>query len=497
MPTLRDITTMCREGLMQEAYEIAMEEMKTDSANPWTQRKIGWVLYYMMKNDAQIGDYYGLLSHLEELKQLDLINTQEDKILLECILFSIAGYVKEYARPTDIETPGKLSALFSKINKYEYEPSKAYSFLLQTFIKCDNWPQMADFLDWWNLDKLREEDHLPYQQNNGRTIISLAERAFIAKSKVLLRIKDLARIKNFLPQIDALIKRHPEMLYPGYFYGKLLLSFGNTTDEALKVIMPFAQKKYSEFWVWQLLSEVFVNEQQKQLACLLRAVNCRTEEKFLGKVRITLAELYIRRKEFDLAKYQIDKVTQCYLSQGWRLPSKIDCWIVQPWFNTAKSSDNASIDYLSITNEILCKGAEESIAVVTYVDANSHKATLVYGKEKYLKQKLQRNLKAGDILKITYIIETDGKARVLKTEQARELPPNLNYVKIVEGHINKRDDKDFAFLKTDNGDYFISPNIVKKNNLQNNESVKSIVAYDYNQKKMSWDWRTISIITNN
>ena len=31
----------------------------------------------------------------------------------------------------------------------------------------------------------------------------------------------------------------------------------------------------------------------------------------------------------DLAKFQIDKVTQCYLPQGWHLPYEVDCWIHQ------------------------------------------------------------------------------------------------------------------------------------------------------------------------
>ena len=142
---------------------------------------------------------------------------------------------------------------------------------------------MADFFDWWNLDNLTPEDYTPYINQKGQKIMTLAERAFIANSKALLRLNDLGRIEEFLPKLDNLINTHQEMMYPGYFYGKLLLALGSNSDEALKVIIPFARKKITEFWVWQLLSDVFTNDEDKQLACLLRAVHCRTQETWLTR----------------------------------------------------------------------------------------------------------------------------------------------------------------------------------------------------------------------
>lgn len=69
-----------------------------------------------------------------------------------------------------------------------------------------------------------------------------------------------------------------------------------------------------------------------------------------------------------------------------------------------------------------------------------------------------------------------------------QLPPNLNYAKYVEGKINKRDDKEFAFLKSDSVSCFVSPNIVKKHNLKNGDNIKSLIVYDYDKKKNAWNW---------
>ena len=490
MASLKEITTMCKAGQTQQAYELCKADMEMQL--PWAQREMGWALYYLIKDDTDRVNYQLIVSHLDELRALDKLSVEEDNVLFEQVLFKVAEFVKSHVSPTGFDSPVKLSALFSKLRGYSFPESKAFSFLLQSFIRCDSWQEMADFIDWWNLDKLTLEDYTPYKTDNGRTIMSVAERAFIAKAKALLRMNDLGRIEEFLPQMDELVENHPEMTYPGYFYGKLLLSLGSTPDEALKVIVPFARKKASEFWVWQLLSDVFINEPDKQLACLLRAVHCRTQENFLGKVRIKLATLYIQRNMLDYAKFQIDKVSQCYLSQGWRLPYEVDCWIHQPWINTVTSNNRIPLDYMSISKEILCEGTEEMTAVVTYIDQNTRKATLIYGHQKRMTQELRFKVTLGMVLKINYITEADGHLRVLSSKKV-VLAHNLDFAKVVEGTVRKRDDKDFAFLKTDMGDYFISPVVVRRYNIQDGMTVKSLVVYDYNRKKENWDWTCVSV----
>jgi len=490
MPSVNEILTLCRAGQTQKAYELSKADVEQQF--PWAQREMGWTLYYLMKEDTDTNNYQSLILHLGEFCQLDQLSLTDDNMIFENVLFKVAGFVKAHVSPTGIDSPIKLSAIFSKLRGFSFESSKGYSFLLQSFIKCDSWLELADFIDWWNLEKLREEDYTPFRMDNGRTIMSVAEQAFIAKSKALLRLNDLGRIEEFLPLMDELMENHPEMTYPGYFYGKLLLSLGSNAEDALKVIIPFARKKATEFWVWQLLSDVFVNDQEKQLACLLRAVNCKTKDNFLGKVRIKLATLYIQRNQLDYAKYQIDKVTQCYLSQGWHLPYEVDCWIHQPWITTVSPNKGTPIYYMSITDSILCEGTEEALAVVTNVDANSRKVTLVYGYEKRTSQKLRIKVGPGAMLKINYLMEADGNIRILSSAQAR-YQDDLDFAKVVEGTVCKRDDKDFAFLKTKNKDYFISPNVVRKYGIQDGETIKSLVVYDFNKKREVWDWSCISI----
>lgn len=492
MANVRDITTMCKAGQVVEAYEMAKADLVAVPTDIWTQRSVGWALYYMIKNDSEGGDYAKLLKHIDELKSLDMLTLNNDSMIFDNVQFQIANFIRNHIQLTDIEASSKLSTFFLKLKEYDFKSSIGHSFLLQSIIKFENWTEIVDFFEWWNLDNLTLEDYTPYVNQRGQKMMTLAERAFIANSKALLRLNDHGRIEEFLPKLDNLMNNHKEMMYPGYFYGKLLLALGSDSDEALKVIIPFARKKVTEFWVWQLLSDVFTNDEDKQLACLLRAVHCRTQETFLGKVHIKLATLYIKRGMLNSARYHIDAVTRCYASQGWRLPNEIDCWIHQPWLNTTTPNDKDPLDYMAITDDILCDGAEECVAVVTYVDQNSRKSFIIYGKEKRTVLKLRFKVHVGRALKLHYITDSEGRMKVISSTMV-QLPSCLDYAKYVEGSIDKRDDKEFAFLKSGSIRCFVSSNIVKKYGLKNGDNVKSLIVYDYDKKKESWNWVCVNI----
>lgn len=485
MAGLNEIIALCKSGKILDAYNQAKADLEQEK--PWAKLTTGKALYYCIKKEAEEGHFEQLILYLDEMLALEQL-TQGN----ENTIFWIGYFAKRYLTPTGYDTPTKLSALFSRLKDYTFAPGKAYSTLLEGFIRCDAWQEMVDFFEWWNLKSLTDEDYKPVVIGNGRKIMSVAERAFIAKSKALLRLNDLGRIEEFLPQMDALINEHPEMTYPGYFYGKLLLSLGSTPEDALKVLIPFARKKATEFWVWQLLSDVFIKDQDKQLACLIRAVHCHTQEKFLGKVRIKLAALYIQMNRFELAKSQIDKVTHCFLSQGFRLPYEVDCWIHQPWINKVNSSDKAPIDYMAITNEILGEKTEEAIAVVTYVDPNSQKVAMVYGFEKRISQRLRFKVGVGATLKLNFVVESNGRQRILNAGKCK-FSSDLNFAKVVEGTIKRRSDWAYAFLYYGNEKAFVAPPVASKYNVKDGETVNCLIVYDFDKKKNLWNWIVISV----
>lgn len=486
---------MCKEGQIKEAYELAKSDMSQYPDDVWTQRELGWVLYYRLKTASDNKDYQEMVAILDELTTLDMLSIPEDNLLYEKVLKQISWYIYNNLIPSEIETPAKLSTFFSRLRGFTFQPSEAYSSLLRSFLKGDNWSEMADFLDWWNLDNLTTEDYTPYVNQKGQRLMTTAERAFIANSKALLRLNDPERTNAFLPKLNALMEAHPEMIYPGYFYGKLLVSLGENADETLRVVVPFVRRKSSEFWAWQLLSDVFTTDtdQDKKLACLLRAVNGNTQENFLGKIRIKLATLFLQRNEFNRARHQIDKVVQCYYSQGWHLPFEIQQWIHEPWFNNATPDNTAPIDYMKITDEILLEGTEEAIAIVTYCNPKLNKTTLVYGYKQELTQKLRFKAYKGSAFKINYVFDAQGNPKVIHGQKVK-LPDDLSYAKKVEGTVSKRPANPFAFLKIDSiDDCYIPPELVNEHKLSDGQQITSTIALCFNKKKSVWCWNCITI----
>ena len=180
-------------------------------------------------------------------------------------------------------------------------------------------------------------------------------------------------------------------------------------------------------------------------------------------------------------------VYKSYYSHGWTLPDKIENWIHQHWIDKVDAKDGSPIDYMTITNSILYGEPKETVAIVAFVNRTENKVLLVYGKEKSTYQELRFTVSPGTVLKIKYVPMGRKNIQVVKATPT-ELPPNLDYAKYVTGKIQGVRNRLFAFLNTDQGKFFIPPDIVAKNNLQHNDKAKAIIIYTFNKKKQEWDW---------
>jgi len=494
MATINEITTMCKGGRVEQAYQTALADLEMQS-NVWTQRGVGWALYYLMKTDAEKHDVDSFVRHLEQLKTLDLLTADNDTMIYENVLRKTA----EMIRRTQPQHEQELTTIFECIKEMAFSPSRTYSLLLAACLNFTGWPQLAEFIEWWNLDSLMPEDYKIFTTADGKKIIALAERAYITYAKALMFVGDKERMKAFLPRMEALKEQHPDMMYPGYFCGKLLIALGKDGKEALEKIIPFARKKATEFWVWQLLAEMFRHvDGQKQMACLLRASQCRAKEVFLGKVRTKLAALYIAQNDLNRARFHIDKVVTAYQEQGWRLPREVQDWTRTSWLQTAVSDSSSPMDYMAITNVILYGKTMQTVAIVTYVDWQNKRLNIVYGHQKRTSLKLKDikvKVKEAMVFDLEYVESENGKIYVIGATIHHGVQQlSLSYFRCVEGVVTKKELHSFAFLKTRAGQVFVSPDVVKKYRLANAQQVKALTVLDYNRRKEEWTWNCVAII---
>ena len=180
--------------------------------------------------------------------------------------------------------------------------------------------------------------------------MTLAEQAHIAYAKALIegepldafgaqRRIDTDKIKTFLHKLDSIIDKHPEYQYPPYFKAKLLLALGNE-DDVLKAFIPFAKQKRNDFWVWELMADIFANDKALQFACYCKALSLKTPEDFLVKTRNTFAELLILDKRYQEAKTEIEKIIRIRNKHSWKISNQLSQWINSDWYSTVGASSN-------------------------------------------------------------------------------------------------------------------------------------------------------------
>ena len=491
MGTVKEITTMCKAGNVLEAYEIAKTDFSTSPQNVWSQREMGWALYYMLKKDIENRDNIAFYNHIEEVTNLNLLTISTDSLFFDTLLWILAEFVKSIP----MSNLQELDKLFSLFNKYTFNPSKGYSYLLKSCLGFETWKHLIDFLEWWNLNNLLPEDYQQIELENGPKIMSLAERAYIAYSKALLRLNDKEKIRHFLPKIEKLMDERPNMLYPGYYCGKLMLAAETSRENALNAVMPFIRKKQSEFWIWQLLSDIYKEDAEICLACLLRAVHCKTQEKFLGKVRMKIASIYLSRTDYSRAKYHIEQIMQCYMREGWHLPYEVQNWTRESCILNAAVNKSDGVDYKRITDDILLKGANKNIAIVTSIDAVNKRVVIIYGEKKRAVVKIKEmNIKEGTLLNIYWIPAQNEGVKIVKAELIKDKIVNCPYIKPISGSVLKSTNKSFAFVKGQNIDCYIHPKKVEKYNLKGGETVTVLAVYNYNKGKEEWSWTCMSVI---
>lgn len=215
------------------------------------------------------------------------------------LAWALIRYLKQFSLPIADEEARKvlLCALGWMSRFYLVEkPSTVYSQLLRVFtriVKAEGkevQPDLAEkylaFVQSWNLDNLTEDDCKPFvpndkSQQTKAPYPSLAENVVTALYHcALAQSNDQSLISRHpwaLNIIERAITQFPKQQWYPYYFGKLLLAFGRS-DEARKYFIKVAQQKMNEFWVWQMLAETYSNDQDCQLCCLCRAVQCHIQD---------------------------------------------------------------------------------------------------------------------------------------------------------------------------------------------------------------------------
>ena len=214
-------------------------------------------------------------------------------------------------------------------------PSLVYSQLLRAYTRVvksvgkDVPLSLAEgyfaFVKEWDLANLTDDDWKPYipKDKPQSSYPSLAENvvsalyrcATIGSRDGRSLIKENSWVIDYIGH--AVEKFSGQQWYP-YYYGKLLVELERFED-ARGYIIKIAQRKMSEFWVWQMLAETYPDNQDRQLVCLCRAALCKAkDESYLVSVHEMLGKLLKDRGLNAEALCEFHKVDALRAAKKWK-----------------------------------------------------------------------------------------------------------------------------------------------------------------------------------
>lgn len=494
MPTAKDITALRKNGQLAEAFDLAMELLIAEPDNIWTKRAMGWVRFERLKAVAKSKASNEFMQEWVALSSLVADNPADEVMLTNQAIWQVVSHL--FALGDSNKANDMLTAVFASIQHWSFErPSDLYSALLRAFLKAGKmWPSLYEFLRWWQLSNLRPEDYLLGITNEGKKMMSTAEQAYIAYAKQVLLHPEHAATQALIADLETLHEQHPEYQYPPYYQAKLLVATGSK-EEAIKALMPFARRKEREFWLWDLLANLYDDELDKAIACLCRAVSCSTQEKFLVNARLNLAVKLNEASKFNEALTELAKSVKTRQDEGWNVGASYTDAVEKLVKKGAVILDSNKAlyrQYRPVTDELLYADIPEQIGVVTFLNtdkkvAHFNVSRTVSGHFKYVGS--MAHVQPGDFVavRLEEKLGKEGIYWVPLSAKLTERTPSEEVFRTFRGPIKRADGKGFGFV----GDVFIPPALLK--GVEQDSLISGSALVQFEKAKNKYGWRAFRI----
>lgn len=498
----KEIKELRQAGKLEDALNLAKAELQAEPDNIWTKRNISWVYYDYLKLNSAPEHFDNFVKWLHEIKNLQL--PAEEKMLYDQLSWKVGklvfGITKHY--PNDVQ---KRILLFEIIQSFPFlKPSEGYSFIFKAFHKAlKETDKYIEFADWWGLQNFMLEDYQKEKLPTGMEVMAIVEQAYISYAKHLLPKRSMSgetifykeKVEEFLPMLNSMAESHRNFQYPAYFQAKLLLALGDKED-MLSVPLPFAKKRRSDFWVWEILAEAFSNDDDKILACYCKALSCRSPEEMLVGLRQRMANIFLKKSLYNEAKTEIDLLIAARKEKGFKIPKEVSEWVDQDWFKmatTKKSNYDFYSRYVSTAEALLFSDVPEEFVIVEFVNTEKKVLNFIASESKFGFFKYDRFFKhvnIGDTLKVRFQGGAkEGMFQVYTAIKVDDADFKKQFLKDLTGELKIQPGKPFGFL----GDAFVHPSLIGKHNLSNGVNLKARAIKTYNQDKKAWTWKVFSI----
>jgi hypothetical protein len=487
------VTRLRKAGQLDEARQLATFLLEQSPQNLYNRRAAAWVYLDFLKRESQ--DISESLFFVEKYLQLQF--DASEKIMWEQLYWLLAKSLFRLSAPPEAPLIDRLWDCWHKLARIE---GRGYSTLLKSVLKhASSWPNLSKWVACWGWGHLQPVDFEPETLPNGKRIPALAERAYIAVSKAYLTQPDELLKDTFLNQLDAVSEQYPDMLYLVYYRALLRLKTGQRT-EALAFFIPFAQKKKRDFWVWDLLSELHPDNNNMQMACLAKALTCKTSPEFLVKIRQKMAALFVAEGRWNEARAEIEQLCRVREANQWRIPREIENWKRVAAYHNATSTITNYGQYTQIARlaeQLLTPAQKEMIGVIWAINEEKQTAQFVvdeqiFGGFNYGKAGMT-SIAVGDALSLRLHQIKQAESTFWKVEEAKKTKnqPPENLVKPFVGPLRMNGRVGFV------GQVMVALNQIKfAFDIVNAPEVTGMAVRAYDPKHKKWGWKAIYVQKN-
>lgn len=508
-----EVLQLRKSGKLDEAMTLIRDLLVNEPGNIWNKRAAAWVHYDYLKLNANSDSRDKFLEHLNAIKALELQESEE--MIFNQLAYQISRFLHSF--PLDVNHKQSLIDLddvWATVSAFPIKrPSKEYSVILSSFQRFNKgWIGYAVFAREWGLDNFMPED---YQAEvfKDKKMMPLAEQVYSAYAKWVLKpcrtegellgIKfwaeqspkmNLDKHPELIARMQKLVSEHPEYDYPRYYLAQLLMLRDEDRSQAWEVLKPFAIKKSTEFWVWELIGHIHSDQPDLKLACLCKAMTSGGKPEFLVGVQLELITALVKQSLFREAKIELQKNISVRERFGWSVSKAVTELAAQDWFKAteAKGTTDAYLREMAAPAEtLLLEGIEETTVVLVNVNTEKDTASFVADGDRqgfFRTKKLIREPKAGLCYRVK--MKPDGDKGFHKLFSAKPTDEMLDgLVKTVKSAVSINRTGDFAKVE----DVFVDGQLINKHGLVDGETITVRAVRSFDRKWSKWGWRALSI----
>ena len=481
---MSEIADLRKQGKLNEAQELGEDLLQTSPGDIWVKRANAWVYIDFLKSYNEIATIDTFNQYFDKIDGLEL--PEDDIMINDAIVWKLVKMLFNILRENSFDRRQFFQFTDRIIATNYTKPSEQHSAFLNAIVKAyDKYTNFLDFIEWWNLDNLHDKDFEKWEYE-GKAIISLAERTYNAVSKTHLegvidpadpdpfspnRVMNKEAIESFVFKLDDLISEHPDYVWPPYYRVKLLLAIGSE-QEMVKLLLPFARTHSKDFWLWDLMADLFDDDPEMQLACYCKSVSCNTKDEFLVRVR---------------------------KDNEWPILQQLLNWQEDDWYkNSEITKNNIALynEYKVIAEKILTSDIKPDVGVIIGLNEEKSIAHIRVSKEVTSHFKYYKNNppKPGDVFEFKLqLIEGKNNSyyKVVDVDKTNSKPDPGIYKKF-DGMIRLKKDKNnntFGFVE----DVFIPPPVIDNyiSTIIDDQDVIVTAVLDYNNGKDEWGWKAV------